>query len=63
MDEIETIAWTPQELAEFDRLTLLLSSPRQMERIEGRLGVREFEDRHGTAKCKLMFAVLKARDK
>lgn len=54
--------YTPEELAEFDRITRDMSSPNQVRRIEGRLAVRRFESEHGTEKCKAMFAVLQARD-
>ena len=54
--------WTDAELAEFDEITIGLSSIRQMERISSRLAIKDFEARHGREKCQAMFEVLKARD-
>jgi hypothetical protein len=54
--------WTPDELAEFDEITLGLSSPNQLTRINARLRIGPFEKAHGKAKLEAMFAVLKNRD-
>ncbi len=55
----ETTSFTVEELAEFDRLTLLNSSPLQLERIRGRLALRHFIEKHGLAKCDEMWKAIK----
>lgn len=55
--------YTKEELREFDRITNMLSSPRQMVRLDARLTlVPAFVEKHGKEKCDAMFEVLKARD-
>ena len=60
-DEAE-VTWTPEELREFDDLTMKLSSKRQMDRIEARLDLPKFMERVGKEKCDAMFAYLMKRD-
>lgn len=47
---------------EFDRLTALCDSPRQMDRIEGRLALRHFIAKHGRDVCDAMYEELKKKD-
>ena len=54
--------YTNELLRKFDRLTLRLSSPNQMERINARLDAAEFEKEHGKETCQAMFEELKRRD-
>ncbi|TPN04507.1 hypothetical protein [Mesorhizobium sp. B2-1-2] len=56
------ITWTQAELDEFDRITMLLSSRLQMDRINARLDLKQFGETHGNEKLEAMFAVLKERD-
>lgn len=56
------MSYTPELLDEFDRITKRLSSQNQMERINARFEVGEFEDKHGREVCLEMFAELKRRD-
>lgn len=56
------MTWTDAELQEFDRITMRLSSLRQMDRIEARLDLRRFVAQHGDEKCGAMFVVIKERD-
>jgi hypothetical protein len=56
------MAYTKALLKAFDRLTMKLSSSNQMDRIEARLYLAEFEKVHGNAICKEMYEVLKRRD-
>jgi hypothetical protein len=51
------------ELKKFDKLTWLLSSRSQVERIDGGMKIRAFVEKHGKPKCDAMFAVLTARKK
>lgn len=55
--------YTEAELKQFDRLTMKLSSPRQMDRIDARLDIVKFEAEHGKEKCQAMFEVLQRRDR
>ncbi len=55
-------SYTVADLRKFNRLTLMLSSRRQMDRITARLDLATFEKEHGKAKCEEMFKVLQARD-
>ncbi|WP_316173549.1 MULTISPECIES: hypothetical protein [unclassified Bradyrhizobium] len=55
-------SYTPEELAEFDRLTREMSSTDQVTRIMGRLHTSKFGSSHGKAKCDAMFAELKRRE-
>ena len=55
--------YTAAELRKFDRLTMLCSSQRQMDRIHGRLETQKFMKEHGEAKCNVMFEELKRRDR
>lgn len=52
------ITWTDEELADFDRLTWLSSSSRQVDRIESRIEMPKFIEKHGMEKCNAMFAHL-----
>lgn len=52
------VTWTKKELAEFDRLTLMSSSPVQMERVTARIWLPKFIEEHGKAKCDAMFKEL-----
>ena len=58
----EAPTYTPELLAEFDKLTARCSSRDQMTRIEARLKVSAFEKEHGSAICAAMFAELQRRD-
>ena len=49
------ITWSDEEFKEFDRLTMMASSPHQVTRIEGRLNLQEFVEKHGEDKCHAMF--------
>lgn len=51
--------WTQDEFDEFDRLTRMLSSLRQMDRITARIDIRNFEAKHGKAKCQAMFDAIR----
>jgi hypothetical protein len=56
--------YTAAELRQFDRLTAMLSSQRQMDRIHARVtAVPAFVKKHGEAKCKTMYEELKRRDR
>ena len=57
------IKWTDDELAEFDSVTEMGSSLRQMDRIEARFEIKKLIERHGREKCDAMFAELQKRDK
>lgn len=57
------ITWTPEELAEFDRLIDLTSSRNQMDRIHARFEMPKFIEKHGKAKCDAMWAHLEAERK
>lgn len=50
------------ELRQFARLTLKLSSRNQLHRIEARMELPKFIEKHGKEKCDAMFAVLNRRD-
>jgi hypothetical protein len=56
-----TPTWTPEELKEFDELVDLNSSPHQMERISGRLKLRDFVAKHGSEKCDAMWEYLESK--
>jgi hypothetical protein len=56
------IAWTPEELAEFDRLVDGQSSRDHGIRISTRLALRTFVATHSKEKCDAMWAHLEARD-
>lgn len=55
--------YTPELLRKFDLLTMKLSSRDQLERINARLDLSEFQKEHGKEVCDAMFAELVARDK
>jgi hypothetical protein len=57
-----TAKYSKKLLAEFDRLTSRLSSLNQLERIEARLEMPRFVEKHGKEVCDAMFAVLTKRD-
>lgn len=54
--------YTKEELAEFNRLTNKLSSLNQMHRIEARLDMPKFVEKHGKEKCDAMFVELQRKD-
>lgn len=58
----QEITWTNDELKEFERLVDMVSSPNQLKRIEGRLAMPKFAEKHGTEKCDAMFAFILKRD-
>lgn len=58
-----SMEWTDEELAEFDRLTSLSSSSHQMHRIESRIELPKFIDKHGMDKCNAMYAHLMQADR
>jgi len=49
-------------MRKFDRLTMRLSSPNQLKRIQARLDLRVFQEEHGKELCNAMFAELLRRD-
>lgn len=49
-------------LRQFDRLTLKLSHPDQMERINARLKLAAMQRAYGESTCQAMFEQLKRRD-
>lgn len=59
----ETPTYTPEDFAEFKKLVEMGESRRQMDRIESRLNFKPFIEKHGKAKCDLMFADLCKEDK
>jgi hypothetical protein len=59
-DKVSTTAWTPEELAEFDKLTWDVSSLNQLTRISGRLAMMKFVEKHGKDKCDAMWKVLQS---
>ena len=63
MSEQPSITWTPEELAEFDLLTWMVSSRDQTDRIRGRLDMDKFVEKHGKEKCDAMFAHLTKSEK
>jgi hypothetical protein len=56
------ITWTPEELAEFDKLVDEVSSRNQAIRSSARMRQNRFVNEHGTEKCDAMWAHLQARD-
>lgn len=54
--------FTAAELHKFDRLTLKLSSPKQMERLNARFKLNAFIKEHGTPKCDAVWKKIKAKD-
>ena len=58
-----SIQWTDEELQEFDRLVNEVSSIRQLERINARLNMPKFIEKHGKEKCDAMFAHLESKRK
>ena len=59
--EVAAPHWTPAELDTFNRLVRLTGSLRQMDRINGRIDMKNFVTKHGKEKCDAMFAELQAR--
>ena len=55
--------WTDDELRRFDRVTLMLSSRDQLQRIQGRQDIKKLVEEFGKEKCDAMFAHLQERDK
>lgn len=51
---MSAITWTPEELAEFDKLTEMMSSQLQMYRINARIDMHKFVKEHGKEKCDAM---------
>lgn len=61
---MKKLPYTAAELRQFDKLTTMLSSQRQMDRIHARVSaVPAFVKKHGETKCKAMFEELKRRDR
>lgn len=56
------MAYTPELLAEFDRLTMQLSSLNNLQRIKARLAISAMKKEHGKDVLDEMFAVLRQRD-
>lgn len=56
------IAWTPEELDEFDCLVDTASDANQVTRISGRLALTAFSKLHSKEKCDAMWAHLQERD-
>lgn len=54
------VTWTKDEIQEFDRVTLAMSSHDQVIRIGGRLDIQKLISKHGKEKCDAMFAHLDA---
>jgi len=54
--------YTAADLREFDRITLKLSAPNQLARINGRMELKKFIETHGQPKCDAMFKEIVARD-
>lgn len=57
------IHFTEEEFKEFDRLTRNASCSDQVIRINGRLDLRQFREKHGKAKCDAMWARITASEK
>jgi hypothetical protein len=55
------ITWTDEEIKEFDMLVDMASSPSQLERIEARLSMPKFIEKHGKEKCDAMFSFLESQ--
>lgn len=55
--------FTERLLKQFDKLTWAMSDRNQVTRITARLAIGPFIEKHGKAKCELMFAELKRREK
>jgi len=49
------ITWTKEEIAEFNSLVDKSGSRDQIKRIEARLGMRNFVEKHGDEKCDAMW--------
>ncbi len=58
--EMSAIAWTEEEIVEFDGLVDDISSQLQMVRIAARMDMTKFVQEHGKEKCDAMFAHLEA---
>lgn len=56
------IAWTQEELDEFNDLTWKMCSANQMDRISARLDMPKFIEKHGKPKCDAMYAYLTEND-
>lgn len=54
--------WTPEELAEFDRLIEDCDSKSNGVRVIGRINMRAFIEKHGKEKCDAMWVHLLAED-
>lgn len=59
----DLIAYTEDELKTFDLLCETTASRDQVERICGRLKLRDFVKEHGRPKCDAMYAELDRRQK
>lgn len=57
------VKWTKEELARFDKLLDVCASPRQLNRISGRLDMNAFVKEHGKEKCDAMFKHLEKASK
>lgn len=51
--------WTKKDLRRFDELVALMDSPRQMDRIEGRLEWHNFADKFSRAELDEMWELIK----
>lgn len=58
-----TTEYTNDEFNEFNLLSLLCSSRNQVQRIDGRMKLGRFVEKHGKAKCDAMWAEAQRRDK
>lgn len=54
--------WTPEELAEFDRLTEDCASKSRGVRVIGHINMRAFIEKHGKEKCDAMWAHILAAE-
>ncbi|UKL14839.1 hypothetical protein [Erwinia phage Gungnir39] len=53
-----SVDWSRDELYEFEKLVDSSSSSNQLERINGRLDMRDFIEKHGKEKCDAMWSHL-----
>jgi len=54
-------AWTEEEISKFESLCEDTSSPSQVVRISGRLGMSKFVKLHGNEKCDAMYSILREK--
>lgn len=55
--------WTSKEFEEFNLLTYKTGSRDRVARIEGRIAMKKFIDKHGKEKCDAMWAEIQKREK